>query len=1158
MNTIWECGLLLPLPPHTHNSNSLAAFLRISDIMSSNNNIMQLKMEVLEDEAALLLNAIPNPEDFAVERAAHDDVPTNIDEPIPDAYDEDVAMSDVDEGTPPPFPVIDAKPKRVVLRDDSSNSGSDTESEDDSLSSSASSSSSDTSDSEDDTAAVKKEEVNSQIQNDSDGDFERLVENIRASGDGPTTADGGMLAREWDFVVQENTLGTTRKKNNRPPPGSGPVLSAHTKSLIGEGNQAYVDGDLPRAIRIMLEVIRIEPRSPSAWAVLAQCYDEQKELTKGLQLRIMGAHLRMDAEEWDRLARQSKAFGYPQQALYCWQKGHQVNPNNIAGLWDCAMLAQEINDLRTARFAFLGILARYPHDLTILSLVRPILVTLGDLQTCTNLFKATFEHHKKLFPLGCGPSTSPSEEDIKPHLQELRDVPGGGFGEMEVLVLADLYTALGEHERAIEVVRTGIRWLQGRAEENWWDLCTDDREYDPKEPAIVRLLDEVNDIEAGFCPLDINARHRLAVARIKMGDVAEGKVHADMILAEEMLDYAPLFTEIADAYFEVDRMPDARTIYERLGSCEATTSEDVLRKTALCMRAMGDLAAAAEVFETVRKYDPTNNQLKMDLAEIYEILEEPRKALDLVYEVMDSRRRRPRENPTQDDTDADRVPPLIGEKQKPPPPKTMSQMKRLCKPPRLSHAELRALETKKEEEAVAAYSRVRELWAGMKAGEEAAVVEWLVEAKKLIEAFRETRRLFSTSRVYRGMFPVRRTKKRVREEEEEEEQKRMVNRLQLDIAHKVNSRQQNKGLYEASDVFRGIKTDEWLQLFLQYAALLTQRGEYDEGEEVLRHLLVSSAYQQPVYQDRIRLGLVACAAAVGKLSVVVEQIRKIHTAHQWQNEPLRIFVAALSGGNSAAAADAFLNSPFQKYLHREMVLADAAANRPQEVVWSTSHRRFSVNSGCAAGIDVALCSEDEDQEVVIPDKDKTMKKQRLPDIARVANPVLPAIYGQIALVGKSYQSAIYYLLMAHDQCPEDPAIALSLAIASLGRASQRQCDNRQHLVAQAMAFLSRYREHRAAAGEHATSCEIEFNLGRAFHHLGLFSHAARHYERAIADAGAEVCAIVLYPQMGDADFSQQENAGSCAKEAAFNLSLIYVATGARKLAQGLVRRWLSV
>jgi len=34
----------------------------------------------------------------------------------------------------------------------------------------------------------------------------------------------------------------------------------------------------------------------------------------------------------------------------------------------------------------------------------------------------------------------------------------------------------------------------------------------------------------------------------------------------------------------------------------------------------------------VRKADPAHNEAKMKLAEIYEILNEPRKALDLVYE----------------------------------------------------------------------------------------------------------------------------------------------------------------------------------------------------------------------------------------------------------------------------------------------------------------------------------------------------------------------------------------------------------------------------------------------------------------------------------------------------------------------------------------------
>ena len=87
---------------------------------------------------------------------------------------------------------------------------------------------------------------------------------------------------------------------------SGPVLSLQVKAMIGEGNQAFVDNDIPTAIRVMQEVIRIEPRAASAWSVLAQCYADTGEPKRELQLRIMAAHLRHDADEWERLAVSSK------------------------------------------------------------------------------------------------------------------------------------------------------------------------------------------------------------------------------------------------------------------------------------------------------------------------------------------------------------------------------------------------------------------------------------------------------------------------------------------------------------------------------------------------------------------------------------------------------------------------------------------------------------------------------------------------------------------------------------------------------------------------------------------------------------------------------------------------------------------------------------
>lgn len=95
---------------------------------------------------------------------------------------------------------------------------------------------------------------------------------------------------------------------------------------------------------------------------------------------------------------------------------------------------------------------------------------------------------------------------------------------MDLLLLADLYNALGQYERAIETIRRGTRWLQGRADQKYWDLCEDDREYDRDDWPARSSFGEGDSVLNGNFELDPNARHRLAVARIKMGDLEEGKV----------------------------------------------------------------------------------------------------------------------------------------------------------------------------------------------------------------------------------------------------------------------------------------------------------------------------------------------------------------------------------------------------------------------------------------------------------------------------------------------------------------------------------------------------------------------------------------------------------------------------------------------------------
>lgn len=263
-------------------------------------------------------------------------------------------------------------------------------------------------------------------------------------------------------------------------------------------------------------------------------------------------------------------LGYLQQALYCYQKVNSLDPSNVYAFWERATIARDMGDFRTARNAYCAVLKRIPHDMPTLRTLHPIFVELGELASCANLLQEAFEYHQK--------QHQPS------------------FNHHDILMLADLYNALGRHDAAVEIIRKGTRWLQGRAEQRYWDLCEDDREYDrPEWPP--RPPSENGTMEPGFFELDTNSRHRLAVARIKMGDVEEGKRHANAVLSEDVLDYAVLFSEIADAFFERELYADAKPVYELLGGDPATSGIYVLLQTAACMRNMEQLKEAAEVYE---------------------------------------------------------------------------------------------------------------------------------------------------------------------------------------------------------------------------------------------------------------------------------------------------------------------------------------------------------------------------------------------------------------------------------------------------------------------------------------------------------------------------------------------------------------------------------
>jgi general transcription factor 3C polypeptide 3 (transcription factor C subunit 4) len=75
-------------------------------------------------------------------------------------------------------------------------------------------------------------------------------------------------------------------------------------------------------------------------------------------------------------------------------------------------------------------------------------------------------------------------------------------------------------------------------------------------------------------------------------------------------------------------------------------------------------------------------------------------------------------------------------------------------------------------------------------------------------------------------------------------------------------------------------------------------------------------------------------------------------------------------------------------------------------------------------------------------------------------------------------------------------VNLSLGLAYVHHGLKRQSANRQYLILQGQVFISKYAEQIAHLEDGSSLSEVYYNLGRAFHLLGMTSIALKYYSLA--------------------------------------------------------------
>lgn len=156
------------------------------------------------------------------------------------------------------------------------------------------------------------------------------------------------------------------------------------------------------------------------------------------------------------------------------------------------------------------------------------------------------------------------------------------------------------------------------------------------------------------------------------------------------------------------------------------------------------------------------------------------------------------------------------------------------------------------------------------------------------------------------------------------------------------------------------------------------------------------------------------------------------------------------------------------------------------------------------------------------------------------NTHLMNVLANLTLANSNYRFALSQYESVYCLNPEDYMVCLCVAVVYLGLACQtKRSPNKNAFLTQASAFLFKYMKLRGRCQESM------YNIGRAFHQLGVM-HIACHCYRQVLTMEPE-CKLNKWSKVSD-----------LRAEAAFNLSLIYRSSGNNELALQILNSFCTI
>ncbi|KAF6072433.1 Tetratricopeptide repeat family protein [Candida albicans] len=434
---------------------------------------------------------------------------------------------------------------------------------------------------------------------------------------------------------------------------------------------------------------------------------------------------------------------------------------------------------------------------------------------------------------------------------------------------------------------------------------------------------------------------------------------------------------------------------------------------------------------------------------------------------------------------------------------------RQSKPKRkLTEQEKEEIENNAKRKVLEKFGRMERLQESIDSGDRIAIGAWLQLASQLIEIFTNVKSFFprDKNRTFNGIVRYRRRK----DMGLDEKLARAYNLLEgiVQDEHYTRHTLTNKTEY------RGLSYDQWFDIFAQYAVLISRyENNIDYADEIVDIALAVNVFIQDKRKETI-LRALKLAFGVRRNRVVDSlfiYLRHFLNLNQFSPFIYKLFMCCY--GSGIEYWEQFASYNHQKYFLRQLKSYDS----------------------CYTGKNVSGMAH------ITTDLSGFKLGPHHLDLIYV--------YGNLLGGNKSYVSSLFYLNRAYKQYNQDPMLCLILGLGHLHRSMQRLSANRHIQLLQGISYILEYKKLRQLNATIYELQEIEYNLGRLFHTLGLFTLAVRHYEQVLAMKDDIVNSSKDNNDNYEYDMSW---------EAAYNLSLIYNIDGNPKLAKEIIDKYLTI